>query len=85
MEKVNYPENSLFYINQTFLTSPKMFYGDHFILGHVIEAANDPADIDNHKYGPEEVKIYQPQYDPRTKHRQTLGGLQNRWSHYCRS
>ena len=29
----------------------------------IIEAANVPADIGNYKYGPEEVKICQPEYD----------------------
>ena len=39
IEKVNYPENSLLYVNQGYLTN-------HFILGQVIPAANVPTDVD---------------------------------------
>ena len=36
MEKVNFPENTLFYLNQSYLTvkkNKKIFYCDYFILG----------------------------------------------------
>ena len=36
MEKVNFPENTLFYLNQSYLTvkkNKKNFYCDYFILG----------------------------------------------------
>ena len=36
MEKVNFPENTVFYLNQSYLTvkkNKKIFYCDYFILG----------------------------------------------------
>ena len=43
-----------------------MFYRDHFILGRIIGTANIAADIDKYECGPEEIKIYRPQYDLNT-------------------
>lgn len=60
MEKVNYPENTLFYANQAYLTVQKgknVLYTDHFILGRVIPAANVTTEVDRYKCGPDEVKI----------------------------
>ena len=40
MEKVNFPENSLIYVNQAYLTiqkSKKIYYRDYYILGQIIE------------------------------------------------
>ena len=37
-KKVNYPENSPFYVKKSFLTiqkDQKMFYGDNYILGQM--------------------------------------------------
>ena len=45
MEKVNYPENTLFYINQAYLTvkkNKKIFYCNYFILGQIVENSNPP-------------------------------------------
>lgn len=42
MEKVSYPENTLFYKNQAYLMVQKgknIIYADHFILGQVNPAA----------------------------------------------
>ena len=60
IKKVNYPENTLFYVNQAYLTvqkSENIFYSDHFILGQVIPASNVPTDVDSYKCGPGEVKV----------------------------
>ena len=50
MEKVNYPENPLFYINQAYLTvknNTKIFYCDYFILilGQIVESSNPLENI----------------------------------------
>lgn len=46
------PENTLFYINQGFLSMVKngdiAMYVQNFILGQIIIAANQPKDIDEH-------------------------------------
>ena len=47
-EKVNFPENSLIYINQAYLTiqkNKKIYYRNYFIQGQIIEACNPPSDI----------------------------------------
>lgn len=65
MEKVNFPENSLLYINQadaTIQKGQKIFYGKHFILRQKIETANVPTDIKSYVHRPEEVKIYRLLY-----------------------
>ena len=66
MEKVNFPENCFFNVNQAYLTiqkSQKIFYGDYFILGQVIEAANSPCDIEKDECWPNKVKMVCPIYD----------------------
>ena len=49
LEKKNIPENTLFYINQSFFSTVKSgditIYNDNFILGQLIVAANQPSDI----------------------------------------
>ena len=45
MKKNNYPENSIIHINQGYLTvknNKTMYYGDHVIIGQIIEAINPP-------------------------------------------
>ena len=52
MEKVNFPENSHFYVNQTYLAvqkSKKTYYADYFLLGQIIEAMDPANDIKNCK------------------------------------
>ena len=51
MEKVNYQENNLFYINQAYLTIKKnknIFYCDYFILGQIVESSNPPENISSY-------------------------------------
>ena len=69
MEKVNFPENSIFYVNQAYLTiqkSKKLYYADYFLLGQMIEAMNPPSEIKNYKLKDREVKYLRPKYNPET-------------------
>ena len=48
MKKNNFPENTIFYVNQAYLMVEKgedIVYPDHFILGQVSPVANVPTDI----------------------------------------
>ena len=49
LEKVNMPENALYYVNQHFLSIVKKgdiaMYNQNFILGQLITAANQAKDI----------------------------------------
>ena len=53
LEKVNIPENCLFYINQSFLLTVKngdiAMYNQNFIIGQLIFAANQPKEIETWK------------------------------------
>ena len=82
MEKENYPENSIIYIYQGYLTikdNKRLCYADCYIFGQVIECLNPPEDISNYVCHDREVKIYRPKYDTVTGiflgHYETLGYL----------
>ena len=69
MEKENYRENSIIYLNQVYLTikeSKSLYYADYYILGQVIERLNPPEDISNCFFQDCRVKIYRPRYDTAT-------------------
>ena len=69
MEKVNFPENSLIYINKAHLTiqkNKKIFYCDYFILGQIIEACNPPNHIHKYELQDREVKFFRPRYNKYT-------------------
>ena len=69
MEKDNYPENSIIYINQGYLTikdNKRLYYGDYYILGQVIECLNPPEDISNYVCQDCDVKVFRPRYDTAT-------------------
>ena len=69
LEEVNFPENSLFYINQAYLTiqkSKKIFYGDYCLIGQAHESVNPPSGIQNYQCKDDEVKYYRPKYDKDT-------------------
>ena len=61
LEKVNMPENTLFYVNQAFISTVKngeiAMYIQNFILGQLILAANQPKNIDEYICEPNEVKL----------------------------
>ena len=69
MEKVNFPENSLIYINQAYLKIQKtknIYYCDYFILGQITEACNQPNDIVKYELQDREVKFLCPRYNKDT-------------------
>ena len=67
LEKVNMPDNTLYYVNQGFLSTVKngeiAMYVQNFILGQLIIAANQPKDIKEHKCAENEVKLLSCVYD----------------------
>ena len=67
LEKKNIAENTLFYINQSFLLTVKngdiAMYNHNFILGQLIVAANQPSDINAYEWKENEVKLWCCIYD----------------------
>ena len=66
LEKVNFPENSLFYVNQGYVTiqkSKKIFYADYHVIGQIIESSDPPVEIKNYECKDREVKYLRPKYD----------------------
>ena len=67
LEKVNLPENTLIYINQSYLSTVKSgdiaMYNHNFILGQLITAANQPTDIENYVCKDNKVKLFCCIYD----------------------
>ena len=62
-KKVNYPENTLFHINQGYLTvkkNKKTFCCDYFNLGRVIESSNLPENISSYTVKENKVRIMRP-------------------------
>ena len=61
LEKVNMPENALYYVNQYFLSTVKKgdiaMYNQNFILGQLITAANQPKDIATYECNENEVAL----------------------------
>ena len=69
MDKDKFPENSIIYINQGYLTvkdNKRMFYDNYYTLGQIIEAINPPENIENYFCKDCKVKLYHPRYDPQT-------------------
>ena len=69
LEKANFMENALFYINQAYLTvqkSKKIFYDEYFLLGHIHESANPPSNLQSYVCKKDKVKYYRPKYDKDT-------------------
>ena len=70
LEKVNMPENTLYYVNQAFLSTVKngeiAMYVQNFIIGQLIFAANQPKDILQYECLPNEVKLLSSVYDLET-------------------
>ena len=60
-------ENCLLYINQAYLSTVKSgelaMYNQHFIIGQLIPAANQPEDIAAHECQPNEAKLLTCIYD----------------------
>ena len=54
---------SIIYINQGYLTikdNKRLYYGDYYILGQVIECLNPPEDISNYICQDCDVKVFRP-------------------------
>ena len=67
LEKVNMPENTLYYVNQSFFSTVKNgaipMHNQNFILGQLITAANQPKDIATYECNENEVKLLCCIYD----------------------
>ena len=67
LKKKNISENTLFYVNQSFLLTVKngdiVMYNHSFILGQLIVAANQPSDINAYECKENEVKLWCCIYD----------------------
>ena len=67
LEKKDIPETCLFYINQSYLSFLKnreiAMYHDSFILGQLIVAANQPAQIETYSCKENEIKLHACLYD----------------------
>ena len=70
LEKVNMSENTLYYVNQAFLSTVKnseiAMYIQNFIMGQLIFAANQPKDISEYVCQANEVKLLSCVYDLET-------------------
>ena len=66
----NISENSLLYINQSYISTVKngdlAMYHHNFIIGQLIVAANQPNEIDQYVCKDNEVKLYTCMYDLQT-------------------
>ena len=70
LEKKNMPENTLYYVNQGYLSTVKngdlAMYNHNFILGQLIVAANQPSDVSSYECSSDEVKLLTCIYDNET-------------------
>ena len=67
IEKVNMPENTLFYVNQgyqSYKDNKKVYYNDIFIIAQIMPLAHQPKDIESYELKDDEVKILRSRYDP---------------------
>ena len=66
IEKANLPENSVFYINQSFQSwkgDKKVYYTDVFILAQIMPLSHQPKDIESYEPKEDEVRILRASYD----------------------
>ena len=67
IEKVNMPENTLFYVNQgyqCYKDNKKVCYNDIFIIAQIMPLVHQPKDIESYELNDDEVKILRSRYDP---------------------
>lgn len=67
LEKANLPENSLFDVNQGYLThkdGKKCYYTDVYIIAQTMPLAHQPKDIESYVCKDDEVKILRALYKP---------------------
>ena len=70
MEKVNFSENALIFLNKSYLTvkkNNKMFCCDYFMFGWIIEASTTPQDMSTYDLKENEVKMVRPRYNNETE------------------
>lgn len=66
LENVKYPENSISYLNQGYLSikkNKKMFYADYFVIGQIIEVLKPSENTDAYVCKEKEVKLVRPKYN----------------------
>ena len=66
LDKENFPENSLIYIDQGYLKikdNRKLFYADYYLIGQIHVCANLSESIESHVCEEREVNLYCPRYD----------------------
>ena len=66
LEKSNLPENTIFYLNQGYLSykdNKKIYYTDIFIIGQIVPLLNQPENLDEHTPKENEVKIVRAKYN----------------------
>ena len=70
MEKVNFSEASLLYLDQLYLMvrkeNKKIYYCDYYTLGQIVSAANPPQDVSSYTLNKGEVKTTQSKYNSKT-------------------
>ena len=69
IEKKNFPENSIFYLNQGYQSvkdNKKIYHADMFLIGQVNECLSPLEDLHSYECGDREVKMYRPKYDKMT-------------------
>ena len=70
IEKANIPENTLFYMNQGYISTVKngdlAMYIHNFIIGQLLVAANQPEDISTYECKDNETKLLTCVYDLET-------------------
>lgn len=60
MEKISFPENTLIFLNKSYLTvkkNNKMFCCDYFMFGRIIEASTTPQDMSTYDLKENKVKM----------------------------
>ena len=67
IEKVNMPENTLFYVNQgyqSYKENKKVYYNDVYIIAQIMLLAHQLKDIESYELKNYEVKMLRPKYHP---------------------
>lgn len=60
IEKKDFPENSIIYIKQGYLTikdNKKLYYADYYIIGQINECISLPEDLENYVCQDREVEV----------------------------
>ena len=69
LEKANLPENTIFYLNQGYLSykdNERIYYVDIFIIGQITPLLNQPENFDEYEPQEDKVKTLRPKYDVNT-------------------